>query len=73
MAFYGALKALTKGKKIRKKWWYEGDYIWLDKKNTLKNKNGSETSVSVDFDFMTKDVWEIYEGPVLDEAEKEYL
>ena len=33
MTFYEALKALNEGKKIRKKWWYEGDYIWLDKNN----------------------------------------
>lgn len=73
MTFYEALKALNEGKKIRKKWWHAGDYIWLDEKNTLKNKNGSEVSVAVDFDFMTKNEWEIYEEPVLDKEEKEYL
>lgn len=73
MTFEEALKALKEGKKIRKKWWHAGDYIWLDEKNTLKNKNGSETSVAVEFDFMTNNKWEIYEEPVLDEKEKEYL
>lgn len=73
MTFEEALKALKEGKKIRKKWWYAGSYIWLDEKNTLKNKNGSETSVAVEFDFMTNNKWEIYEEPVLDEKEKEYL
>lgn len=73
MTFEEALKALKEGKKIRKKWWHAGSYIWLDEKNTLKNKNGSETSVAVEFDFMTNNKWEIYEEPVLDEKEKEYL
>lgn len=73
MTFYEALKALNEGKKIRKKWWYAGDYIWFDKENTLKNKNGSETCVALEFDFRTKNEWEIYEEPILDEAEKKYL
>lgn len=73
MTFEEALKALKEGKKIRKKWWHAGSYIWLDEKNNLKNKNGSEISVSVDFDFMTDNVWEIYQEPVLDEVEKKYL
>lgn len=73
MTFEEALKALKEGKKIRKKWWHAGSYIWLDEKNILKNKNGSETSVAVEFDFMTNNKWEIYEEPVLDEKEKEYL
>ena len=77
MTFYEALKALNEGKKIRKKWWYAGDYIWLDKENTLKDKNGSETYVSLRFDFKTNNEWEIYEEPILepilDEAEKKYL
>lgn len=73
MTFDEALKALNEGKKIRKKWWHAGDYIWLDEKNTLKNKNGSEVSVAVDFDFMTKNEWEIYEEPILDDVEKKYL
>lgn len=73
MTFEEALKALKEGKKIRKKWWHAGSYIWLDEKNTLKNKNGIEICVSVDFDFMTKNEWEIYEEPVLDEVEKKYL
>lgn len=73
MTFYEALKALNEGKKIRKKWWYAGDYIWLDKENTLKDKNGSKTYVSLRFDFKTNNEWEIYEEPILDEAEKKYL
>ena len=73
MTFYEALKALNEGKKIRKKWWYAGDYIWLDKENILKDKNGSETYVSLRFDFKTNNEWEIYEEPILDEAEKKYL
>lgn len=73
MTFYEALKALNEGKKIRKKWWYAGDYIWLDKENTLKDKNGSKTYASLRFDFKTNNEWEIYEEPILDEAEKKYL
>lgn len=73
MTFEEALKALKEGKKIRKKWWQAGSYIWLDEKNILKNKNGIEICVSVDFDFMTDNVWEIYQEPILDEVEKEYL
>ena len=73
MTFEEALKALNEGKKIRKKWWYAGNYIWLDKENTLKDKNGSKAYASLGFDFKTNNEWEIYEEPVLDEKEKEYL
>ena len=73
MTFYEALKALNEGKKIRKKWWYAGDYIWLDENNTLRNKNGCGTGVAINFDFMAKNEWEIYKEPILDEAEKKYL
>lgn len=73
MTFYEALKALNEGKKIRKKWWYAGDYIWLDKDNILKDKNGSKTYSSLRFDFKTNNEWEIYEEPILDDVEKEYL
>lgn len=73
MTFYEALKALNEGKKIRKKWWYKCDYIWLDENNTLKDKNGSKTYVSLRFDFKTNNEWEIYEETILDEEEKKYL
>lgn len=73
MTFYEALKVLNEGKKIRKKCWYKGDYIWLDENNTIRNKKGSGTGVAVNFDFMTKNEWEIYKEPILDEAEKKYL
>ena len=51
-----ALKAMLEGKKVRRKVWYEGEYIYLDKYGNLVNDEGNIEEIS-GYDF---DGWEIY-------------
>lgn len=70
-----ALQALKEGKKITNKGWKEDNYYRL-KKHHLVNKAGKEVIYSLRFGTqgdITKDEWEIYIPPILDDVEKQYL
>ena len=70
MTIVEAVKALTEGKKIRRNDWSKGDYVTL-KDNKVVSQDGWSSGLCIE-DF-SADWWEIYEGPVLNEKEKEYL
>lgn len=70
MTIVEAVKALTEGKKIRRKDWEKDNYITLID-NQVVSQNGWSSGLCID-DF-SADWWEEYKEPVLDEKEKEYL
>ena len=70
MTIVEAVKALTEGKKIRRNDWEKGHYITLID-NQVVSQSGWSSGLCIE-DF-SADCWEIYEEPVLDEKEKEYL
>lgn len=70
MTIEEALKALTEGKKVRKKTWDTGWYVKLLGERIV-NKNGGCDFISIAD--LSEDNWEEYKEPVLDEAEKKYL
>ena len=70
MTIVEAFKALTEGKKIRRKDWEKDNYIKLID-NQVVSQNGWSSGLCID-DF-SADWWEEYKEPVLDEKEKEYL
>jgi len=51
-----AIKAMLEGKKVRRKVWFEGEYIYLDKYGNIVNNEGNIEEIS-GYDF---DGWEIY-------------
>lgn len=70
MTIVEAFKALTEGKKIRRKDWEKDNYITLTD-NQVVSQNGWSSGLCID-DF-SADWWEEYKMPVLDEEEKKYL
>ena len=70
MTIVEAVKALTEGKKIRRKDWEKGHYIILID-NQVVSQNGWSSGLCID-DF-SADWWEEYKEDILDEKEKEYL
>ena len=70
MTIVEAVKALAKGKKIRRNDWSKGDYVTL-KDNKVVSQSGLPSGVCIE-DF-SADWWEEYKEPVLDEEEKKYL
>lgn len=70
MTIVEAVKALTEGKKIRRKDWEKDNYITLVD-NQVVSQNGWSSGLCID-DF-SADWWEEYKEPVLDEEEKKYL
>ena len=70
MTIVEAVKALTEGKKIRRKDWEKDNYITLID-NQVVSQNGWSSGLCID-DF-SADWWEEYKEPVLDEEEKKYL
>ena len=70
MTIVEAVKALTEGKKIRRKDWEKDNYIKLVD-NQVVSQNGWSSGLCID-DF-SADWWEEYKEPVLDEEEKKYL
>ena len=70
MTIVEAVKALTEGKKIRRKDWEKDNYITLVD-NQIASQNGWSSGLCID-DF-SADWWEEYKEEVLDEEEKKYL
>ena len=70
MTIVEAVKALTEGKKIRRKDWEKGHYITLIDNQVVSQSGWSSGLYIGDF---SADWWEEYKEPVLDEKEKEYL
>ena len=70
MTIVEAVKALTEGKKIRRKDWEKSYYITLID-NQVVSQSGWSSGLCIE-DF-SADCWEEYKEPVLDEKEKEYL
>lgn len=70
MTIVEAVKALTEGKKIRRKDWEKDNYITLID-NQVVSQNGWSSGLCID-DF-SADWWEEYKEPVLNEEEKKYL
>ena len=70
MTIVEAVKALTEGKKIRRKDWEKDNYITLAD-NQVVSQNGWSSGLCID-DF-SADWWEEYKEPILTDKEKEYL
>ena len=70
MTIVEAVKALTEGKKIRRKDWEKDNYITLVD-NKVASQNGWSSGLCID-DF-SADWWEEYKEDILDEEEKKYL
>ena len=70
MTIVEAFKALTEGKKIRRKDWEKDNYITLID-NQVASQNGWSSGLCID-DF-SADWWEEYKEDILDEEEKKYL
>ena len=70
MTIVEAFKALTEGKKIRRKDWEKDNYITLVD-NQVVSQNGWSSGLCID-DF-SADWWEEYIESPLDDKEKEYL
>ena len=70
MTILEAVKALTEGKKIRRNDWSKGDYVTL-KDNKVVSQSGWASGLCIEN--FSKDWWEEYKEPILDEKEKEYL
>ena len=70
MTIVEAFKALTEGKKIRRKDWEKDNYITLID-NQVVSQNGWSSGLCID-DF-SADWWEEYKEDILDEEEKKYL
>lgn len=70
MTIVEAVKALTEGKKIRRKDWEKDNYITLID-NQVVSQNGWSSGLCID-DF-SADWWEEYKEDILDEEEKKYL
>lgn len=81
MKYWEAIKAMQEGKKV----WVPEEFVYRNRKwigfdgNLFYSSDGS-TGVSVqsllvdmEKDYMLDDNWEIYEEPILDDAEKRYL
>lgn len=65
MKFSDAMHFLENGKKIRANGWTDGYYIYLDKENRIKNKDGDyfgdNSAIFYEDDFL--DNWEIFINP----------
>ena len=70
MTIVEAVKALTEGKKIRRKDWEKDNYITLID-NQVVSQNGWSSGLCID-DF-SANWWEEYKEDILDEEEKKYL
>lgn len=70
MTIVEAVKALTEGKKIRRKDWEKDNYITLTD-NQVVSQNGWSSGLCID-DF-SADWWEEYKEPVLTDKERKYL
>lgn len=64
---------MNEGKKVRKKGWEVIKYIYLDKGGVMKDDRDNPMTLAIIPSSLRKDVWEIFEEPVLDKQEKEYL
>ena len=69
MRFEEALKYLRQGKKVRRKKWDSREYVYIENKNL----NYSGRAYCLDDSLLLDNNWELYEEPILDEKEKEYL
>ena len=70
MTIEEAVKALTEGKKIRRKDWEKDNYITLVD-NQVVSQNGWSSGLCIDN--FSADWWEEYKEDILDEEEKKYL
>ena len=70
MTIVEAVKALTEGKKIRRKDWEKDNYITLIDNQVVSQKGWSSGLCIDDF---SADWWEEYKEDILDEEEKKYL
>ena len=57
MKFWEAMKALEEGKKIRKVYWNENEYYYLDDDFVTRNENNNYIVIS----YEGNEEWEIYE------------
>lgn len=69
MRFEEALKYLRQGKKVRRKKWDSREYVYIENKNL----NYSGRAYCLDDSLLLDNNWELYEEPILDKKEKEYL
>ena len=60
MNFWEAIKALEEGKKVRRSYWEEDNYIYIDSDNNLRDNYGALPNLYYIPD--DDDDWEIYEG-----------
>ena len=68
-----ALNLLNEGKKVRRKDWESGKYIYLNKDKYIVNDLGKEVLFTIDFDDIKNEHWEEYNDDILNEEEKPYL
>lgn len=64
MKFWEAMKALKEGKKIRRTYWEENSYIYIDSDNMLRDNYDCLQNlyyIPDDDDDDNDDDWEIYE------------
>lgn len=64
------MRELEKGRKVRKTPWNKECYIILDKTNNIVIDEEGCISYAA---YIDSNSWELYEEPILDEQEKEYI
>nr|DAF79982.1 MAG TPA: Protein of unknown function (DUF2829) [Caudoviricetes sp.] len=73
MILMEAIKALSEGKKIRRKTWQPQEYIRLNKDGQLIDELGGPVEIFFDSDDIKEDNWKFANKPILTYNEKEYL
>lgn len=68
-----AIKALTEGKRIRRKTWEITQYVQFDEDGKLRDNTGSKATIIIQSNPIKNDDFEIVEEPLLDQQEKKYL
>ena len=73
MKFEEALKLLREGKKIRRSCWRKNVYFVKTKNGATTYIDGEEFIYRININTILENDWELYEEPILDKKEKEYL
>lgn len=73
MKFEDALKLLRQGKKIRRSCWSKNIYLVLTKNGATAYADDEQWDYGMTIQTILENDWEVYEEPILDKEEKEYL